>query len=946
MKYGESSNMPAQRDFGKYIRIGLIVGLGLILFSIISSQTVSFLLNTAEFENLFIKPVYYAMISGFILSSIAFIRVNIKRRESIVWWLVSIAIAFFRRESITTELLRYKNYKLSTSNFIIWQISKVLIFSSFFASTMFGLAVVYLFDGNDLGLSNLPNILSLPFVLSPGSAVDSSISNEIVIPMIPALTLLIPPLLSVIGIRILLYIGVSNVVVIISSYLADIEEGKPRYLYYISIAEIVIGVGLLWSTFNMFFTPMIDYNTPYAIIGTLLMGLVLLAWAFIDMYRSKVIILPTRRDIYLKVGAILSIAVVTSILLVINSSIADARKIEYLGPYTAQQIAVNRYFADLDSIEERVYDIRLSAVPSSGINSFISSNKELLSKIRLWDWNAANAKITPEIGLTPYLKMYDSDVIRFNNSIYWSASLMPILPATVTPENRWYAEHLVYTHIPKGFLMLDAHNGTIVDSNNFFKQRRVYYGEGANGLFATTWSAFPVNRSTSDELDGYFYDGKGGITVTPPLSWMFEPNFLLSYPTDSIHLMRYKDVVQRMALTYPYFEYIFGMNEIDILPVTDGSNTYWLIPLIARLDTEYVPWGKANDMYVLVGYSLVDTYDGSHRIILTGNDFFTNMFEKEYKDVVSRDIPEWLQKQLRYPEELFFWKVSMYNIYHVTDVSTFITAREFYEIPQGLTPYYIFAQPPGFNKPEFIGFISLELKAAAAKNLAGYMIVRNDYPNSGQLIFYRVPLESETKLIGPTAVQEALDKDKEFAQLKTLLRNPRIGDNILYRVGNQDVYFIPIYTAGAGGVVAELGTIAAVGAAFTGEYYVGLGNTVEEALREYLIELAGIARDETILDREAKMKIITDYITTNNINIVRPLNIAAPITFVDGNVTFVTGEDFEIIKTSIDSLINIAKENNISRLLIWEEGNVLNVGVMILVDNIPELHIVKIEIIS
>ena len=85
-----------------------------------------------------------------------------------------------------------------------------------------------------------------------------------------------------------------------------------------------------------------------------------------------------------------------------------------------------------------------------------------------------------------------------------------------------------------------------------------------------------------------------------------------------------------------------------------------------------------------------------------------------------------------------------------------------------------------------------------------------------------------------------LDRDPDFAQLKTLLRNPRIGDNILYRVGDQDTYFIPVYTAGAGGVVAQLGTIAAVGAAFTGEYYVGLGETQEEAFEAYLQKLSGV----------------------------------------------------------------------------------------------------------
>ena len=66
----------------------------------------------------------------------------------------------------------------------------------------------------------------------------------------------------------------------------------------------------------------------------------------------------------------------------------------------------------------------------------------------------------------------------------------------------------------------------------------------------------------------------------------------------------------------------------------------------------------------------------------------------------------------------------------------------------------------------------------------------------------------------------------------------------LYRVGEQDTYFIPVYTAGAGGVVAQLGTIAAVGAAFTGEYYVGLGDTQEKAFEAYLQKLSGVVTQQ------------------------------------------------------------------------------------------------------
>ena len=523
----------------------------------------------------------------------------------------------------------------------------------------------------------------------------------------------------------------------------------------------------------------------------------------------------------------------------VNSSISDARKVEFLGPYTAQQIEVNRYLGELDRIEENIHDVQLQAVSPNNIKNYVQQNSDVLDVIRVWDPQAAFDKLKPEIGLIPYVEFEDSDVLRFNNTLYWTASMKPKLPSTVSIDNQWYNEHLVYTHVPNGFLTLEATDGQIVDSSQFFQEREIYYGEG--GLFKTTWSGYPTNRETSAELNQAFYEGEGGLDIPPPLSWIFEPNFLLSFPSESVHVMRYKDVNDRMELLYPYFVYDFGQGrELDLLPVTDGTNTYWLVPLIVQLDTHDVPWSIGNHYLRLVGYGLVDTQDGDIQLLKTGDDFFTEMFVEQYSEQF-QPIPDWLEEQMKYPIELFDWKTSMYNIYHVTDVETFIQANEFYEVPTGLETYYVETKPPGFDETEFLGLLSLELKGSQGRNLAGFMVVENDLSNLGDMHFYEVPLNSTTKLIGPTAVDEALNKDPDFAQLKTLLRTPRIGDNILYKIGDHDVYFIPIYTSGAGGAVSQLGTIAAVGAAFNGEYFVGLGDTQEEAFEAYLKKVSGVA---------------------------------------------------------------------------------------------------------
>jgi len=935
-------------DSGKYIRIGVVVAIGLVVFALVASQGVLISMNFNEFEDKFTKPLYYSVISALILSAIALVRVNIVRRASIFWFLLNTGITFFNKgsnEPISRSITRFSDYKISVPNFVIWQITKVLLFGAFFVNVMFGFAAMYIIDGNNLGIENLPTLFTLPFITPP---TDSSYAIDNVVPMIPSLIILISPILGAIGLRLVLYVGLHSIIKVITSYIQDSSEGKPRFLNYISTGEAIIGIGILWVGFNMFLTDQIDYNTRYAIGGTLVVGFVLIAFSFFDKIRSKVLTHPIKRDVYIRVLTIIAIAIIVGGIMAVNNSIADAKKLEFLGPYTAQQIGVNRYLGELNKIQENTHDVKLIPVSPNNINNYISQNADVLDVIRVWDWEAAFAKLKPEIGLIPYVDFEDNDILRFNNTLFWTASMKPILPPSVATENIWYNEKLVYTHVPNGFLTLGATDGNIIDSSTVFKQRQIYYGEG--GLLSDTWSGYPVNRGDeSAELNNVFYSGDGGLTISPPLSYIFEPNFLLSFPTEPVHIMRYKDVNERMQILYPYFLYNLFGKELDILPVTDGENSYWLIPLIVGFGTSDVPWSVGNPYLRLVGYALINTYDGNIVLLKSGDDFFSDMFESQYaKEFI--EMPGWLEKQIRYPQELFNWKTEMYNIYHITEVDTFIQANEFYEIPRGLDTYYIQAKPLGFDKTEFIGLLSLELRGSQGRNLAGYMIVENDLSNLGKMQFYEIPLNSTTKLIGPTAVREALDRDPDFAQLKTLLRNPRIGDNILYRVGEQDTYFIPVYTAGAGGVVAQLGTIAAVGAAFTGEYYVGLGETQEKAFEAYLQKLSGVVTPTNTngelfeLDRTARIDVIKSFFEGEELEILMPSSIQIPLSFKESEIVFFTQDDQEETEELISEFIDDFVKPRTDRVFMWEEEDVINFGTILTVQNIPEMHYISIEV--
>ena len=952
MYSAEKENNGPPPDTGKVVRFAVAAIIGIIILALAGNQAVELLMNVTEFDKIFTQPLYYSLISGIALAAIALVRVNIVQRSSILWFFIKIVINFINRspnEEPTQSIPNFQEAKVSVPQFVIWQITKVLLFGAFFANIMFGFALMYVVDGNSLGIENVTTIFSLPFITPPN---DPSFATEHVVPMIPALLVLVPPLLAAIGLRLILYIGVHSIIKVITTYIHDTIDGKPRYLNYLSTIEAIVGIGIVWAGFNMFFTDVIDYNTRYAIAGTLLVGFAAIAFSIYDRIRAKVLTHMFKKDVYIRVITIIAIALIVGVAMSVNNSVADAKKIEYLGPYTAQQIGVNRHLAELDQITESKHEVDIPVVNPNNIKNYIAENDDVLSKIRVWDWNAAFAKLKPEIGLIPYVDFEDNDILRFNDKLYWTASMKPVLPSSVSLENQWYNEHLVYTHVPEGFLTLEATDGQIVDSSELFNQRAIYYGEG--GLLSETWSGYPVNRETSgtQELNSASYSGLGGVDVPPPLSWIFEANFMISYPGESVHIMRYKDVTERMEVLYPYFLYNLFGKELDSLPVTDGKNTYWLVPLIVGFNTGDVPYTHGNPYLRLAGYALVDSYDGTIQLISHGDDFFAEMLASQYSDQMI-EAPEWLEEQIRYPDELFNWKTSMYNIYHVTDVETFIQANEFYEIPRGLETYFVQAKPPGFEETEFIGLLSLELRGSQGRNLAGFMVVENDMANLGKMQFYEVPLDSDTKFLGPTSVREALDRDPDFAQLKTLLRNPRIGDNILYQVGGHDIYFIPVYTAGAGGVVAQLGTIAAVGAAFTGDYYVGLGDTQEEAFEAYLQKLSGIipvqsstngGDGQVSLVRDDRITKVMAIFEEKQLNVTVPTSIQIPLSFNEGEIVFYSESDLEDTTNLINEFLNEFASVSGTRVFNWEENDTLFFGTIKLVDGIPEMHYIEIQI--
>jgi uncharacterized membrane protein (UPF0182 family) len=958
-------------DIGKIARIALIAAFAAIILAIVSSQSVKLMMNVTEFGQLFTKPVYYSFLSGVTLAAIAVVRVNFNTRRSITWYGIRLIITVLQlgQYESHSKPLQYSEFKMGNLSFAVWQLTKVMLFAPIFANVVFGMTLEYATHGKDIGLSSLPRIFLIPFA---DVAMDGSYARENVVPMLPVLTLLAPSLLNAVGIRLLLYVSVSGGVDVASRYIRDKKEGRPKYLSYISTIEIIAGIAIFWTGFNMFFSSIVDHNSRYIVSITIALGAAFVAYGLVDRRHAKVILYPTRRLIYLRlVTGLLAVALASSII-VVNNSIADSNKIQWYGPNVAQEIAINRYMHDIDQIELSRYDINLPSISTLNNQSTVSQNDGILNNTRLWDETNARSKLSQEIGKRNDIVLASTDILRFGGRMYWAGTTAPTVPEGTTQRDRWFNEHMVYTHSDAGVKMLDANTGNLTDSNSFFKQQQIYYGiSGESGLFSKSWSAYPVDRTESFELGGHFYNGTGGVDIIPPLSWFFEPNFMLSEPTAPMHVMRYKDIHQRMELLYPYFVYEFSFGgtpntpqfqKIDAYPVTDGTNTYWLMPLVVALDASHVPWSSATPlsfMLKLVGFALVDSYNGTVQVLVTGNDYFSEIFFEEYKSAgATRDVPGWLHDQIKYPEEMFIWKVSKFDTYHVTDPNVYLAGTDFYSFPadssnQEISPYYVTAQLQGFARPTFVGIQYMQLKDSPSEELVGYIVVQNDLESLGNMTFYSVASNSSVKLIGPEIARTRLINDSEYKSINEQLKSssstpPALGDTLLYKIGDNEVYFIPVMTNNG----EKVGIVGAVGAiSADGTYPVGIGSTPVGAFQKYLQKLSSVtasknlpvASNQTAQEKLAKNQQLEKVFTEAGLTIIKPTAIDAPLEFKEAQTDYRTQSDFAQAQTAIHTFIDRFVPHS-DRVFEWQNGTSINFSVLLEVDGIVENHYISIEV--
>src|SRR5439155_24905104 len=139
-------------------------------------------------------------------------------------------------------------------------------------------------------------------------------------------------------------------------------------------------------------------------------------------------------------------------------------------------------------------------------------------------------------------------------------------------------------------------------------------------------------------------------------------------------------------------------------------------------------------------------------------------------------MPDFLQKHVRYPELLFRAQAAIYSTYHVENEQVFYNREDVWTIAQQgraqqgqgsadtIEPFFVLMQFPGETNLEFVSI--LPFTPANRNNLIGWMAGRSDGEKYGTLRTYRFP---KTRFVdGPLQIQARIDQDSQLSSQLTL----------------------------------------------------------------------------------------------------------------------------------------------------------------------------------
>lgn len=498
-------------------------------------------------------------------------------------------------------------------------------------------------------------------------------------------------------------------------------------------------------------------------------------------------------------------------------------------PYVEQEIKYTRLAYNLNNISIRDYP----GVASLTMEN-IKNNKDTVDNIRLNDPVPLKTVLTQNQGIRYYYHFNDIDIDRYNmNGKLRQVQLTPreISGDALTEKAGTFVNLTMrYTH---GYGAV-ATLANEIDNSGYaklvlkdippqaeatsmkVKEPRIYFGELTKdqkygyviGNTETKEFDYPQGENNVDNT----YNGSTGLSFSPLnklcLSTYFDTlRFYLAgeIKPDSKLLFR-RNILERVQTLMPYLSYD---NDPYLVIGSDGK-MYWILDAYTTSDKfpYSAPYNGVN--YIRNSVKVViDAYNGTVNfyafdpkdpILQTISNIFPGVFKSK------EQLPANLLEHVRYPEDLFNVQSRVLLNFHVSNPNVFYNKEDTWDVAKRAegkeivdTPaYYSVMRLPGEKSPEFtlmLPFTPASRPGNSRNNMVAWLAGRNDGPNYGELVLYRMPKNIEIQ--GPMMIDSMINQDPGISGKMTLWGQGGSqiirGNLMVVPIDNGFIYVEPIY---------------------------------------------------------------------------------------------------------------------------------------------------------
>ena len=551
----------------------------------------------------------------------------------------------------------------------------------------------------------------------------------------------------------------------------------------------------------------------YSISGLYFAGaLVLFFSAGMQRFRNRVFrlnpdeaktILPATKRTFTFPAVFFGIIIVSKLIVpgIVSALVVKPNELDVEKPYIDHHINLTQEAYKLGT--ENVSRNRFSA----GTNitaELLENNRGTLDNVRLWDWRALTSNLQEQQEIRLYYQFEDVDVDRYTLNDGYTQMMITGRELEKSELERksqtWVSEKLKYTH-GYGIVMLPAHQYQKQGNPKLFvknipsevekpslrvKQPQIYFGERTNDHVYVKTEEEEFDYPGEKRSEYTQYAGAGGVRLSSFFkeflyAWRFDGHRLLfsRYITRESRILYRRNILERVKRLAPFIlydkdPYLVLTKSGDLQYILDGYTVSSEYPYAEQYSGKIEYYNGINYIRNSVKVT-VDAYDGSVSFyIIDEEDPLIQTYRSAFPGLFQPfgEMPEDLQKHIRYPEEYFTIQARMFATYHMEDTAIFYQKEDVWEFSteryrdnfQDVEPYYVMVNFPGEKGIEFVLMLPFTPKNKNVMN--AWIAGRCDLPNYGELMVYTIPKGVE--LLGPRQIEARIDQDTEISRAMTL----------------------------------------------------------------------------------------------------------------------------------------------------------------------------------